>query len=425
MRSLLNIKKQDCPLTFNICLVSKRFPITYRATSRSFLWPIARRLVQIGHKVTVLGENSMIEEFELTKEDVQIYFLHHSTSPLKSLKISEAVYQMFCQLHQKEPFHLVHSIDSSGYLIGKNKKKHGVAVSYDVEATYMSQIFSILAMSQQTLSSQLSTALAVSYRFLRTFYGHDRKILKTADGFFVASPQQKLALERYYLFPDAKTHMVPYGTEISNLEPKEQSQELRASLGISGSTKTLVTISDMTEMGEILPILQAFQKVAIKKPSTRMIIVGNGILRKKIEFEMLNLALGAKVILTGAINTSEITDFIALSDIFISLTSRTSGFDPVILEAMAQKKVIIGSELSPISTIVEDGLDGFLVRPADVQSIANLILEIFTNNISASEIGENAHNKIANLFDTEKIAQSTAKAFQKILLSSGLYRTKS
>jgi glycosyltransferase involved in cell wall biosynthesis len=170
--------------------------------------------------------------------------------------------------------------------------------------------------------------------------------------------------------------------------------------------------------------LQAFQKVTIKKPNTRLIIVGNGPLRKEIEFEMLQFALGNRVIFTGAVKNTELTDYISLGDVLVDLSSRTSGFEPSMLEAMAQEKVIIGSEVSPIATVVEDGRDGFLIRPADINSLASLILDIFAENIMVTEIGSSARRKVVNLFDTEKMVDQTLNGYFKILQRSGYYSKK-
>ncbi len=98
----------------------------------------------------------------------------------------------------------------SAYRIGTRKKDLKVAVAYDVEATQMSQLFAILAMKQDTLGSMLTTALATAYKFLRTYYGGDQRLLSTADGIFVTNPQQRIILERYYLYPDFHTYTVPY-----------------------------------------------------------------------------------------------------------------------------------------------------------------------------------------------------------------------
>jgi len=91
----------------------------------------------------------------------------------------------------------------------------------------------------------------------------------------------------------------------------------------------VVTVTDMSEMREIRSLLQAFELVAIKKPSARLIIVGFGPRLKEIEYEVLQLALGGRVIFTGAVKNQDVPDYIALSDVYINISSRTSGFEPV------------------------------------------------------------------------------------------------
>ena len=83
-------------------------------------------------------------------------------------------------------------------------------------------VISILGMTQETVGSILSTAIAVIYKFLTTYYGRDRHLLKTANGIFVTNPQHRLMRERYYLFPDFHIYTVPYGLEIGTLNLAHQ-----------------------------------------------------------------------------------------------------------------------------------------------------------------------------------------------------------
>lgn len=415
-------KKSRLPETLNICLTSQRFPILSRATDHGFLWPIARGLAREGHKVTVLAASSALKKAEVTRDGVKVYYLHEGAKNLSHLSFQMAVRQKFAQLHKEDPFHIVHSIDKSGYRIASRKDDFKVAVAYDVEATQMSQLFAILAMKQDTLGSILTTAVATVYKFLTTYYGGDRQLLSTADGIFVTNPQQRIILERYYLYPDFHTHTVPYGIELGDLTPKEKSLELRKKLGIPENAHVAVSITDMTDVQEVIPLLRAFEKVAIKKPGSYLLLVGNGPKFKEIEYEVLNLALGNRVLLTGAIPAGELEDYIVLGDAFVNMGSRTTGFEPSTLEAMAQKKVVLGSEVSPIANIIEDGRDGFLLRPADVDSMSNLLVEIFSGTMPADEIGERARHKVVDLFDTAKMVQSVLDAYRKILLNTGLYK---
>lgn len=413
--------RKPLPEKLNLCIVASKFPILGRATDHGFLWPVARGLVKRGHKVTVLSWKNPQAEKEIIQDGVHAYFLGEGNNFPWS-DFPQLAKTKFEQLHAEENFHLLHSIDANGLQIALHKKHYGIAVAYDVEATELSQIFSILGYSQETLGSLLQTGVAVAYKFLTTYLGKDRKLLKTADGVFVTAPLQKLALERYYLYPDRKTYIVPYGIEIGDLSPREKSEELRKKLGIPANGHVVVTITDMTELGEVRTLLRAFEKLAIKKPASRLIIVGNGPLKKEIEYEMLMLALGSKVIFVGAVSSTSLSDYIALADIFVNLSARTSGFEPSILEAMAQKKVIIGSEVSPIATVVEDGKDGFLLRPADTTALSQLLIQICSGELSTELIGDNARSKVMNLFDMDKMLTLTLEAYLKTLMNSRLYK---
>ena len=89
-----------------------------------------------------------------------------------------------------------------------------------------------------------------------------------------------------------------------------------------------------------------------------------------------------------------------------------------------QKKVIIGSEVSPISSIVENAKDGFLIRPADIKELSHLLLDIFNDDLPILQIGEAARQKILNLFDIEKMLTESINAYYEILFSTGHYRRK-
>ena len=410
------------PESLNICLVGTRFQILSRRSDHGFLWPIARGLARRGHQVTVLSTTSAFGKSEVVRDGVRTFYLEEGLRSRGKSYFPELALRKIQELHKEKPFHILHGLDNSAYKIAKLKHQLKIAVAYDVEATQMSQLFSILGMGQETLASLLTTGMALTYKFLTTFFGGDRKLLETADGIFVTNPQQRQILERYYLYPDYHTYTVPYGIEIGDLSPKEKSIDLRAALGLPENCHVAVTISDMTELHEIKNILQAFEKVAIKKPNAYLIIVGNGPLFKQIEFEVLNYALGNRVLMTGAQKSADILDYVLLGDLFINLSSRTTGFEPSMIEAMAQKKVIIGSEVSPIGQIIEDGVDGFLLRPADIDSLAQLMIEIFSGSMSVSEIGEQARKKVVDLFDTQKMIASMLDAYQKILLETGFYK---
>lgn len=398
-----------------ICIISRRFQILSRASDQGVIWTVAKGLVKLGHHVTVLSYTSPINQFKIEREGIEAYFLNDQGSQFKRTSFDESIYQLFLQLHKAKPFDLVHCLDNSGIKLAKNKKQLKVNFAFDVEATQISQLFAILGRGQETVGSLLTTSFALIYKFLTTYFSKDREILKYADGVFVTNPQQRVILERYYLYPDYHIYTVPYGIEIGDLNSKVQSGDLKKNLNIPEVAKIALAISDMTEISEIENILLAFEKVAIKKPNSYLILIGNGPLFFEIEHLVLSLALGGRVTMTGALKTEDILDYLGISDVLVNLSSRNTGFEPTQIEAMAQKKVIIGSEVSPIANVVEDGIDGFLIRPADIDSLSNLLIEIFSGNLPVDEIGEKARQKVIEIFDTQKMILTVNTSYQKIM----------
>lgn len=402
----------------NICFVANKFPVLGRNSDSGLLWPIARALVKLGHTVTVIAARSPMGRQEVFRDGVRAFYLFEENSKYSHLSFSDAAYEKFKELQNNNYFDIAHSIDTSGLTIAKNKKEFKIKMAFDVDATQMSQLFSIIGLSQDKVESLLTTFVALIYKFLTTYLTHDRLLLKLSDGIFCSSPEQRIALERYYLYPEFHTYLVPYASETGLLSIKEPSPEIREQLHLNEDSQIVVTVTDFSDLQEIKNLLTAFEKLAIKKQNTHLIIIGNGPQLKNAEFELLNLALGNRVHLIGALNQKELSDYIAISNIFVNMSLRSSSIDPAMIEAMAQMKIVIGAEMSSISHIIEDGVDGFLLRPADTKSLGELFIKIFSGQLNFKDIGEKARQKALNLFDVNKMAPQLVSCYEKIIKNS-------
>ena len=79
---------------------------------------------------------------------------------------------------------------------------------------------------------------------------------------------------------------------------------------------------------------------------------------------------------------------------------------------------MIGSELSPISEIIEDTKDGFLVRPADDMTISKLLIQILSEKENYLQLGEAARLKVLKVFNRQKMIDSLLKSYSEILEKS-------
>ena len=418
------MSEHQLPQKLRICLIGQKISVLSRSSDSGLLWPLARGLTERGHEVTIISTSSPLKRPEVFRDGIRAYYLNEGQPQYKTFKFSDAVYRKFFSLNKEKAFHLVHSLDSSGSKIGRNKKTLGIDIAYDVEATQMAELFSIVSQSKSGAGSFAATYLKLIYRFLKTYFAQDRALLDTADGIFVTTPQQRMILERYYMYPDFHTYTVPYGINLGDLTPKSESENFKTKLNIPENAQIILANSDFTSVHEVKPLLKAFEKVVLKKPNTYLLLLGDGPQWKQIEYEMLSLALGGRVIMPGEVVAEEMLECILASPIYIDLSSRSTGLEPSLIEAMAQKKVVIGSELSPISEVIEDKVDGFLVRPADVDTLSVLLDRIMSGGINRELIGENARQKVIDAFNRNRMIESLINAYKQILINSGKFKQR-
>lgn len=403
------------PKHLRIAIVAPKFPITTHSNVYGLIWPILKTLAKKGHQITVFSWNSPLGEGQVTVEGVKILFVGDTSKSKNISEFPRLVYSAFVQEHALNPFHIVHALTRDALPIARKRKKLRVATIFDIQATHIEDVFTFIGMSVDTVTSRIRNGIRISYTFLKNYFNNDRHLLSVADGFFVTSAQQQLVLERYYLYPQTRIFTVPYGVDIRDLSQREKSEILKKQLHVPLNCKVAITMSDMTEKGEMVHILRAFQKVAIKKPNSKLLVIGTGPHFKAIEFEMLNLALASKVVFLGPLPAYEVSDYIDLADVLISLSNKSINNDTSTFEAMAQKKIIIGSEVSALSNIIENTKDGFLIRPADSFGLSELIIDIFSNSEHYVHVGENARQKILSLFNHDKLVQQMESAFFSVL----------
>ena len=110
----------------------------------------------------------------------------------------------------------------------------------------------------------------------------------------------------------------------------------------------------------------------------KLIIVGEGKLRTKLENQITKLELENNILLVGKKNQKQIARLLNLSKIFV-LSSLTEGSPKVIFEAMACGLPILSTDVGDIrsNTSIESG---YIVEN-DINSLANGLEEIINNRI--------------------------------------------
>ena len=119
---------------------------------------------------------------------------------------------------------------------------------------------------------------------------------------------------------------------------------------------------------------------------------------------------GAQVIFTGM--THDVQDYMRAADVFV-LPSRREGLPVALLEAMACGLPAVASRLAgSTDTIIDDGVNGFLVPAGDTTAFAAKLAELLSNDALATALGSNARRMVIERFANTAVAGQWLDAYQ-------------
>lgn len=148
----------------------------------------------------------------------------------------------------------------------------------------------------------------------------------------------------------------------------------------------------------------------------KALIVGDGDLRSHYEEISRELNLDARVIFTGTASQAELRGYYQFADLTI-LPSTTGGeaFGLVLLESLACGTPVIASDLPGVRTIVDDGQDGFLVKPGHAQHLADKVLFLYQDKHLAEEMGRRGRKKVEENYCWRKVIDRLEEVYYKVL----------
>ena len=95
--------------------------------------------------------------------------------------------------------------------------------------------------------------------------------------------------------------------------------------------------------------------------------------------------------------------------------SLIEGFGLVLLEAFEAKKPMLVSDVSPSNEIVENAIDGFILRPVDAKNWADKILFLLQNKDACEVMERKGRQKVETRYDIRQIAERFETLYGNLL----------
>jgi glycosyltransferase involved in cell wall biosynthesis len=217
-------------------------------------------------------------------------------------------------------------------------------------------------------------------------------------------------------FPPEKclTHYI--GVDVEGIAGRTASSHSRD----EDAEAVILHVARLVETKGTRYLLEALAQVIASGVDARLIVIGDGPLRSRLEGYARSLGVRDRVLFLGTLPNSTVLDWVCDAAVlaFPSVTAASGaveGLGMVLLEAAAAGVPAIATRYGGIPEAVVDGRTGVLVEERDVDALADALRMLLTNEGERAAMGAAARDYVARKFDVNRQTAALESLYKKLV----------
>ncbi len=186
--------------------------------------------------------------------------------------------------------------------------------------------------------------------------------------------------------PAAKVTVIPNAVDIESFEPGGQPDaELKTRLGLDGAS-VIGFIGSFYAYEGLDLLLDALPGILLRCPAVRVLLVGGGPQDAALKAHSQRLGVADKVVFTGRVPHTEVHRYYDLLDVLVyprysmRLTELVTPLKP--LEAMAQGRLLVASDVGGHKELIRNGETGMLFNAGNAEALTQTVVDLLANQSS-------------------------------------------
>lgn len=221
---------------------------------------------------------------------------------------------------------------------------------------------------------------SLRYRVTRQL---ETRAIRQADHVFTICEGLRSDIAARGIAPE-KITVIPNAVDVESFAPDGVADEtLKAQLGLAGCTVVGFIGSFYAYEGLDL-LLDAFPLVLFQLPDVRILLVGGGPQEEALKEQAKRLGIADKVVFAGRVPHADVQRYYDLVDVLayprhsMRLTELVTPLKP--LEAMAQGRLLVASDVGGHRELIRDGETGMLFHAGSATSLAAAIMKLMAKS---------------------------------------------
>jgi len=234
------------------------------------------------------------------------------------------------------------------------------------------------------------------------------------DGFITVSNAVKREIQRRDWIRPEKIRVIHNGIRPGIYDRSFDVQEIKQRLGIDPSKTVIGSVASFRPIKGQLYLVEAVKELVERHKDLLVVFVGHDdndygrLVRKRIQ----EAGLAGYFIFLG--ERLDIPEILSVFDVFV-LSSVHEGFSNAIVEAMAAGKPVVAPDSGGNPEAVEHGRTGYLYKPCDSRSLAEMLLKLIVNNSLRNTMGCEGKMKVELSFKQEDMIRSNEAYYTSLL----------
>ncbi len=254
----------------------------------------------------------------------------------------------------------------------------------------------------------------------RTFHSHravkrdwlSRALQRRTHAVFAVSRQIQIRSLETGFQPD-QVWLVSAATDLRRFSPDVDGKAVRDELGL-GEAPVVGSVARLAPNRGHELLIDGFRLLLQLLPEARLLLVGKGESRPRLERRVFELGLGNRVLFTGYRDT-DLPQLLAAMDCFALMGAGSEESCRAAVEAMAVAKPVVAHRVGALPETVLDGETGLLLADDQPESVARALGEILLNPERARRMGAAGRLRAEREFNPERAVETVETAYYDVL----------
>jgi glycosyltransferase involved in cell wall biosynthesis len=187
--------------------------------------------------------------------------------------------------------------------------------------------------------------------------------------------------------------------------------DLRVELGIEPDAPVIGVVAVLRPEKALDVLLDAHALLLTRLPEARLVIAGDGRIRRALEAQIQRLGTGRAVHLLGV--RHDVDDILRQVDV-AAMSSDWEGMPLFVFECMAAEKPLVATAVGGLPEIVQDGKTGLLVPPRDPAALAEALQTLLTQPQVGRTLAAAAASRL-HKYSIDAVANEFADLYERLV----------